>query len=143
MLPRTSGKVARVHLKVDTGLGRGGAARGDWQDLVTAARKAEISGRFGCWALVAPRLRRRAWPPHHRSSTEMFSEAVHEAESAGLQPEVRHLANSAATLTRPDTLFDLARPGLAIYGLSPIPKQETTEELGLQPAMTLQANLFW
>lgn len=138
----TVGKVARVHLKVDTGLGRGGAARGDWHDLAVAARKAEISGHVhvvGVWSHLA-----YADAPGHPTidrQLETFRDAIREAELAGLRPEVRHLANSAATLTRPDTLFDLARPGLAVYGLSPIPKQETTDELGLQPAMTMQAKL--
>ena len=137
-----AGRVARVHLKVDTGLGRGGAARSDWQELVAAARKAEISGQVrvvGVWSHLA-----YADAPGHPTidrQLEAFTEAIQEAEVAGLHPDVRHLANSAATLTRPDTLFDLARPGLAVYGLSPIPKQETTEELGLQPAMSLHANL--
>ena len=50
----------------------------------------------------------------------VFGEALDVADRAGLRPEVRHLANSAATLTRPDTHFDLTRPGLAVYGLSPL-----------------------
>ena len=37
----------------------------------------------------------------------------------GISPRYRHIANSAATLTRPDTHFDLVRPGIAVYGLSP------------------------
>jgi alanine racemase len=48
---------------------------------------------------------------------------------------VRHIANSAATLTRPDTHFDLVRPGVASYGLSPIDGQD----FGLKPAMTARA----
>ena len=40
---------------------------------------------------------------------------------AGVRPEVRHLANSAATLTAPEQHFDLVRPGIAVYGLSPVP----------------------
>jgi alanine racemase len=58
---------------------------------------------------------------------------------AGLRPEVRHIANSAATLTAPDTHFDLVRPGLAVYGLSPAPELGSPAELGLRPAMTLAA----
>ncbi|MDT7548313.1 MAG: alanine racemase, partial [Actinomycetota bacterium] len=56
---------------------------------------------------------------------------------AGLEPEVRHLANSAATLTAPATHFDLVRPGLAVYGLSPVPDIGSPADLGLRPAMTL------
>ena len=135
-------RVARIHLKIDTGLGRGGAARDDWTDLVEAARKAEIDGLIrvvGIWSHLA-----YADAPGHPTidgQLAVFGDAVRDAESAGLRPDVRHLANSAATLTRPDTLFDLARPGLALYGLSPIPAEATSAQLGLRPAMSLRARL--
>lgn len=136
-------RVARIHLKVDTGLGRGGAARADWTDLVAAARKAEIDGLIrvvGVWSHLA-----YADAPGHPTIDRQLAEfttAVRDAERAGLRPDVRHLANSAATLTRPDTHFDLARPGLALYGLSPIPADKTSHQLGLRPAMSLQARLI-
>ncbi|HVQ87953.1 MAG TPA: alanine racemase, partial [Actinomycetes bacterium] len=135
-----AGRVARVQLKVDTGLGRGGAPRDAWPDLVDAARKAEIDGLVqvvGIWSHLA-----YADAPGHPTidrQLSAFTSALAEADKAGLKPDVRHLANSAATLTRPDTLFDLARPGLAVYGLSPIPQESTAEQLQLQPAMSLRA----
>ncbi len=135
-------RVARVQLKIDTGLGRGGSSRAEWQHLVDAARKAEIDGLIrvvGVWSHLA-----YADAPGHATidlQLEAFIEAVRAAETAGLNPEVRHLANSAATLTRPDTHFDLARPGLAVYGLSPIPGEASASQLGLRPAMTVHARL--
>ena len=51
----------------------------------------------------------------------MFDEALAVVARAGLEPEVRHLANSPATLTRPRAHYDLVRTGLAVYGLSPAP----------------------
>ena len=66
-----------------------------------------------------------------------FREVLAIAEDAGVDPEVRHLANTPATLSRPDTHFDLVRVGLGIYGLSPFEGQ-TSAELGLRPAMTLR-----
>ena len=48
------------------------------------------------------------------------------------------MSNSAATLTRPDLRFDMVRPGIAVYGLSPIPEQG---EFGLRPAMTLRTRV--
>ena len=54
-----------------------------------------------------------------------------------MDPEVRHLANTPATLSRPDTHFDLVRVGLGLYGLSPFEGQ-SSEELGLRPAMTVR-----
>ena len=139
---RDTGRTARVHLKVDSGLSRGGAAVADWPDLVTAARKAEADGAVrvvGLWSHLA-----YADAPGHPTiarQAEVFREAVTWAESAGIDPEVRHLANSAATLTAPDQHFDLVRPGIAVYGLSPVPDVAGPEAYGLRPAMTLAADL--
>jgi alanine racemase len=139
---REAGTPARVHLKADTGLSRGGAAAADWPDLVDAARKAEADGAVkvvGLWSHLA-----YADAPGHntiRRQAAAFTAAVEHAESAGLRPEVRHLANSAATLTAPEQHFDLVRPGLAVYGLSPVPDVAGPEAYGLRPAMTLTASL--
>jgi alanine racemase len=54
---------------------------------------------------------------------------------------VRHLANSAGTVAVPEARFDLVRPGIAVYGFSPIPQLRTSTELGLRPAMTVSARL--
>jgi alanine racemase len=128
---------ARVHLKVDTGLSRNGAYRTEWPDLVSAAAKAEAAGEVqivGVWSHFA-----YADAPGHptiQRQIDAFAAALAVADRAGLNPQVRHLANSAATLTLPAARFDLVRPGIALYGLSPVPEQG---EFGLRPAMTLQA----
>jgi len=75
------------------------------------------------------------------SQLERFREAVRDAEQAGCDLEVRHIANSAATLTNPGAAFDLVRPGLAVYGLSPVPSLGDPQFFGLTPAMTLSADL--
>ena len=137
-----TGRPARLHLKIDTGLGRAGSPADRWADLVDAALRAQADGLLqvvGLWSHLA-----YADAPHHPTTDrqiEAFRAAVDTAERAGARPEVRHLANSAATLTRPDAHFDLVRPGLAVYGLSPIPDQADSAALGLRPAMTLTARL--
>ena len=75
--------------------------------------------------------------PETDEQLQAFREVLAVAEDAGVDPEVRHLANTPATLSRPDTHFDLVRVGLGIYGLSPFEGQ-TSAELGLRPAMTLR-----
>ncbi len=77
--------------------------------------------------------------PTTDAQVETFREAIALVEAEGLEPEVRHLANSAATLTRPDAHFDLVRPGIAVYGISPMPDDHPSDTLGLRPAMTLTA----
>jgi alanine racemase len=79
--------------------------------------------------------------PTVRRQVEQFGQAVREAERAGCDLEVRHIANSAATLTNPAAVFDMVRPGLAVYGLSPVPALGDPQSFGLTPAMTLSADL--
>ncbi len=131
-------KTARIHLKIDSGLGRNGCTPEDWADLVNSARQAELTGSVtvvGIFSHLAV-----ADEPSRVETDEQiaaFTMAVARAQQAGLRPVVRHLANSAGVLSRPDTHFDLVRAGLAIYGLSPFADQTSTD-LGLRPAMTLR-----
>ena len=139
---RACGRTARVHLKADTGLGRNGCQPADWPDLVAAARAAEAEGAItvtGLWSHFAC-----ADEPGHPSiaaQQESFRTALAVAERAGIRPEVRHFANSPATLTLPDAHYDLVRPGIAVYGLSPSPEVGTPQDFGLRPVMTLAARL--
>jgi alanine racemase len=132
---RDSGAAARVHLKVDTGLCRNGSYVDDWPELVTATAKAQAAGEvavLGVWSHFA-----YADAPGHPTIARQivaFREALDVAARAGVEPQLRHLANSAATLTLPEAHFDLVRPGIAVYGLSPV-----AENFGLTPAMTLRA----
>jgi alanine racemase len=123
---------ARVHLKADTGLSRGGAR--DFAALARAAAdaKAEV---VGVWSHLACADERGAVA--NKAQVERFEEALADAEAAGLRPRLRHLANSAATLTMPEARYDLVRPGIAVYGLTPVPG----EDFGLRPAMTLRARV--
>ncbi|GGZ90833.1 alanine racemase [Streptomyces echinoruber] len=140
---RSAGRVARVQLKADTGLGRGGCQPGeDWAELVAAARRAERAGLIrvtGLWSHLAC-----ADEPGHPSIAAQltrFREMVAYAEAQGLKPEVRHIANSPAVLTLPEAHFDLVRPGIALYGISPSPELGAPADFGLRPVMRLSASL--
>ncbi|MFR9676323.1 alanine racemase [Streptomyces sp. TR06-5] len=139
---READRTARVQLKADTGLGRNGCQPADWPDLVAAARAAEREGTVrvtGIWSHFAC-----ADEPGHPSIAPQlaaFREALATAARAGLDPEVRHMANSPATLTLPQSHFDLVRPGVSVYGLSPSPEVGVSADLGLRPAMTFSASL--
>lgn len=134
------GRPARVHLKVDTGLSRGGVPMSGWPALVKAARTAEVDEFVkvaGIWSHLAC-----SDEPDHPANDEqedLFAAALELAQEAGLQPEVRHLSNSAAALLRPSAWYDLVRIGIAAYGLSPAPGVVSAEGLGLVPAMTVHA----
>jgi len=133
---------ARVQLKIDTGLSRGGSSQEAWPDLVAAAVVAEESGEVavtGIWSHFA--CSDEPEHPANDSQEEVFRWAVDLAERSGLRPEVRHLCNSAGALTRPTSWFDLVRCGIAAYGLTPMPEVAGSDELGLIPAMTVQSRL--
>ncbi|MDT0448869.1 alanine racemase [Streptomyces hesseae] len=139
---RASGRVARVQLKIDTGLGRNGCQPGDWEKLVAAARDAETAVLIkvtGIWSHFA--CADEPGHPSIRAQLNVFKDAIAYAEAQGLTPEVRHIANSPATLTLPEAHFDLVRTGVAMYGISPSPELGTPEELGIRPVMTLSASL--
>ncbi|WP_190012722.1 alanine racemase [Streptomyces lucensis] len=139
---RRAGRPARVQLKADTGLGRNGCQPADWPELVGEALRAEREGLVritGLWSHFAC-----ADEPGHPSiaaQLDRFREMVAHAERQGVRPEVRHIANSPATLTLPETHFDLVRPGIAVYGVSPSPEIGTPADFGLRPVMTLSASL--
>lgn len=140
------GRTARVHLKIDTGLSRGGATARDWPALVAAAAVHQTAGHLqvvGVWShLVAADEPEN---PVNAVQRARFVEAVALAEAAGLELEVRHLANSAAGILQPDLRFDLVRFGIASYGLDPAPGQWDGALPGgarLHPAMSLRAPLI-
>lgn len=137
-----TGRPARVHIKVDTGLGRNGAWDADLDALIGEVARAqadgavEVVGVFSHFAYAdAPQH------PTVRAQQERFEGLLTQFEQAGIRPQVRHLANSAATLTNPSAHYDLVRPGVSVYGLSPVPDLGTPEDFGLREAMRLVARL--
>ena len=135
-----AGRPARVHLEADTGMGRGGATIADWPELVAAARRAETAGHIkiaGLWSHFAC----ADMPGHQTIPAQLaaFEAAVDLARRAGAEPEVRHMANTPATITLPESYYDLVRPGGAIFGLSTLPGGAPG---WLRPAMTVRARLI-
>ncbi|MEU8215509.1 alanine racemase [Micromonospora taraxaci] len=135
------GVPAMVQLKADTGLSRNGAAGDDWPELVAWARKYEREGGIrvrGVWSHLmdadvpgAPELDRQV---------TTFEKALRVARSGGLDPELVHLANSAAALSAPRTRFDLCRIGIALYGVDPF-GATGPGEFGLHAAMTVRTSV--
>jgi alanine racemase len=129
---------ASVQLKVDTGLGRNGAAPGDWAEFFAAAAAHERAGRIavrGVWSHLA-----NAGDDHDRAQVASFTSAIEAARAAWLDPELTHLAASGAALRVPAARFGLVRFGVSAYGLSPFDDQDAAA-LGLHPAMELAASV--
>lgn len=135
---REQERPARIHLKVDTGLGRNGATLETWDTLLGEAMEYQDQGLLrvvGIFSHLA--VADEPERPETDEQLAAFREVLAMAQDAGVDPEVRHLANTPATLSRPDTHFDLVRVGLGIYGLSPFEGQGSAE-VGLRPAMTVR-----
>jgi alanine racemase len=130
------GSTATVHLKADTGLHRNGARPEEWLALVRLARDLEVAGYVqvrGVWSHLIS-----GTDPATGTQVRLFDEAVAVARNAGLRPQIRHLANSVATLVAPRTHYELVRPGIGLYGVAPDPHRT----FGLRGVMTLRARLI-
>jgi len=135
-----TGRTARVQLKADTGLSRGGVPMAQWSDVLRRARRGEEEGSWtvtGIWSHFSSSD--EPDDPANDAHKKIFHEALAEARAAGLAPEVTHLANSAAAVLRPSSRLDLVRCGIASSGLDPAPR--VSPPLGLRPAMTARATL--
>jgi alanine racemase len=120
----------RVHVKLDSGMGRLGTRDPEEATRVArlAAERHDVVGAMTHFATADDD------PAFVADQLEVFTpwaEAMR-AEHPGL---IVHAANSAATLREPASRFDLVRCGIAIYGLDPF--QEDPAEHGLEPALTL------
>ncbi|WP_449277808.1 alanine racemase [Leucobacter sp. GX24907] len=133
-----TGRVATLQFKVDTGLSRNGAAPSEWPDLFARAVELEALGRIrirGIFSHLA-----NAGSEADLAQAARFDEAVALLRATGCEPELIHLAASAATLTSPHLHYNTVRVGVVIYGLSPLPNK-TSADLGLIPAMTLRSEI--
>jgi alanine racemase len=73
--------------------------------------------------------------PTNNFQAQLFSAMLAQARSSGVRYEIAHISNSSSAMSRPDLAYDMIRPGIAVYGLSPIPERG---QMGLVPAMTLR-----
>ncbi|MXP23032.1 alanine racemase [Gordonia sp. HNM0687] len=130
---------ATVTVKVDTGLNRSGVAADEWPDFSESLAKARAAGSVTVRAIMC-HLARGDEPEHPLNSeqAQRLDDATADLRRLGAGPEVTHIANSPAALTRPDLARDLVRPGIALYGRTPVPERG---DFGLVPAMTLTAQV--
>lgn len=133
---RPMGRRARVHLKIDTGMARGGVWYQQAPELLAwlrAEAALELTGAYTHFAT--------ADEEDDRFVGEQLARfhSVLEAGGGG-QGLVLHAANSAALLGRPESHLDLVRPGIAVFGVRPAPHVGRGVEL--EPALRLKARLM-
>jgi alanine racemase len=129
---------AAVQLKVDTGLSRNGAPEEEWPRLAEALVRHTARGSVHLTGLLS-----------HLSNTSREDDLaqlalLQRAEAVlhrhGVHPDVVHLAATAAAVRLPEARLGMVRTGIGVYGLSPF-DDETSLQLGLVPAMTLQGRV--
>ncbi|PPI18042.1 alanine racemase [Rathayibacter sp. AY1B1] len=129
---------AAVQLKVDTGLSRNGAAEEEWPRLAEALARHGARGTVHLTGLFSHLSNTSREDDLAQLALLRRAEAVLAAH--GVQAPVLHLAATAAALRLPEARLDMVRSGIALYGLSPF-EDETSLQLGLVPAMTLQGRV--
>jgi Alr-MurF fusion protein len=114
------GKTVKVHVKVDTGMGRLGIRHEQLDEIVALVRDIlslpalELEGIYTHFASADTHDQ-----THARLQLARFQHVLSALTTQGLHPPIVHAANSAATLSLPEAHFDMVRPGTATYGLDP------------------------
>ncbi|MFO7173872.1 MAG: alanine racemase [Bacillota bacterium] len=134
---RTAGRTARVHLKVDTGMGRLGVRPEEVAALARAVADlpgVEVEGIFTHFASAD-----EPDPAPTREQIARFEAALEAVAAAGVRPRVRHACNSAGLMRFPEAHYDLVRAGIALYGLPPDPGLPWPAQL--RPALSLYSRV--
>jgi alanine racemase len=133
---RSQGKPARVHLKVDTGMGRLGLLPGEvlpFLDWLQEYRQVEVLGLISHLAVAD--LEDKSYTV---KQLREFTGLLAEARQQGWQLDLSHIANSAALWEMPEAHLGLVRPGLMLYGSPPAPHRPPPVELRAVMAFTCQ-----
>lgn len=135
---RATGLRARVHVKIDTGMGRVGV---DWRQAadfikeIAAIDELDLIGVYTHFATSDERDKTFA-----HLQLQRFREVLNRVREAGIHIPIVHTANSGAILDLPETYFDMVRPGVMMYGY--YPSAETSESVSIRPAMTLKTRVL-
>jgi len=133
-----AGEPPVVHIKIDTGLSRNGAAESTWADIFGHAASLEKSQRIRVEGVFSHLSNASA--ADDLAQARRFESGIDRARAVGLNPSIRHLSASHAALTLPDLSYDMVRMGIAIYGISP-DDSVAPQEFGLRPVMTLRGRV--
>ena len=119
---------AKIHLKVETGMGRNGFSD-EWSELL----QRDLSKVVG----VMTHFARADEPKEAQNSLQLknFDDRVAELAAKGVNP-IKHISNTAATLSNTAARYDMVRVGIAMYGYSPLGKDEN-----FKPAIKVRAKL--
>lgn len=136
---RKIGKPAKVHVKIDTGMGRIGVISEKAVDFIKrllALEGIKLEGIFSHFAQAEEKN-----GEFTLKQIQKFNRVINELEKEGIKVPVRHIANSAAILNFPSSYFDMVRPGIMIYGL--YPSDNLANSLSLKPVMSFKTCIVY
>ncbi|MFQ5840126.1 MAG: alanine racemase [Candidatus Methylomirabilales bacterium] len=126
---------ARVHLKVETGMGRVGLLPGEVIGLARQLR--HLSGIELRGVMTHLAKADASDKTHTLAQVERFRQALAGLEAEGIEVPIRHAANSAAILQVPEAHFDLVRPGIVLYGY--LPARQMQRPVEWEPVLELHS----
>ena len=130
-------RVARVHVNVETGMGRLGLLADEAFELCRLAVHLRHIRLEGVYTHLANAEAVDTSSAHHQ--LDLFRTFTDRIQAADIHVPYLHAANSAATLAIPESRFDMVRPGLAVYGYRP--GANTPDTLALKPALKLTSRI--
>ncbi|MDP4160184.1 MAG: alanine racemase [Bacillota bacterium] len=129
-------RTAKLHIKVDTGMNRIGFREADLAKIlkISALPNLFIEGIFTHFASSD-----QSDLSFAREQLKRFQSLYDKLKAAGVNIPIRHAANSAAIIQFPESHFELVRPGIALYGLTP--SAQVGGNAGLEPVMSWKAKV--
>ena len=133
------GKIVKVHIKIDTGMGRIGYLPSEEtiEEIIKISKlpNIEIEGIFTHFATAD-----EVDKSFTRLQYNRFMDVINKLESRGLKIPIKHVSNSAAIIDLPEYNLDMVRAGIILYGLYPSPDVDKSR-INLKPAMTLKTRI--
>lgn len=131
-------KRAKVHIKVDTGMGRIGIHYKDAFNFIKAVKQfpeIDMEGIFTHFAVADIE------ESYTNLQIERFQSVISNIEKSNIYIPIKHTANSSSIMNFPASYFDMVRPGIAIYGIYPC--QNPKIKIELKPALSLKTKVVY
>ena len=143
-MARSVGRVARLHIKIDTGTSRVGFLPGEVAGVIKRIDQLPNIAIEGVWSHFASSEENQSFTSQQ---LKKFSQVLARLEKEGIEIPFKHFACSAAMVTTPAAYFNLARLGLSLYGLWPSKKVELIARhrypwLSLKPALAWKTKII-
>jgi len=134
---RKQNKTAKVHIKMDTGLGRIGVP---YYKALHFIEKVAVSDGVKIEGIFTPLTEDEEFD---KAQLQRFLEVCESAKKKGILLGLRHIASSAGVISSPETYLDMVRPGIAIYGQYPSTREYKARNIDLRPVMTLKTRVMY